>query len=100
MHARVSRFAGLDPERVEATVEEFRTGALEQLKAQPGFSGITVGVNRASGQAIAITLYASEREMRESEKLAAQARAQAVETGTTGPSREPVVDHYEIVIQA
>ncbi len=99
MHARVSRFAGLDPGRVEATVEQFRTGALDELRGQPGFKGITVGVNRASGSAIAITLYESEREMRESEKLAAQARAAAIETGQTGPSREPVVDHYEVVVQ-
>ncbi|HEX6391764.1 MAG TPA: hypothetical protein VFZ89_20020 [Solirubrobacteraceae bacterium] len=99
MHARVSRFAGLDPGRVEATVEQFKIDSLEELKAQPGFKGITVGVNRASGQAIAITLFESEREMRDSEKLAAQARAAAIETGQTGPSREPVVDHYEVVVQ-
>jgi hypothetical protein len=98
MHARVSRFAGLDPGRLDETIAEFRSGALEQLRGQQGFKGITVGVNRASGQAIALALYDSEREMRDSEKLAAEARARAVETGSHEPSREPVVDHYEIVI--
>jgi hypothetical protein len=99
MYARMSRFAGLDPGRVEQTIVQFRDGALPGLREQQGFRGITVGVNRASGQAFAITLYETEHDMRESEKLAAQARAAAVETGTHGPSREPVVDHYEIVVE-
>jgi hypothetical protein len=34
--------------------------------------------------------------MRASERLADEARAQAVETA--GPQREPVVDHYEVVV--
>ena len=44
-----------------------------------------------------MTLWASEAEMRESEKVAAEAREQAI--ATAGPSRAPVVDRYEVVVQ-
>jgi heme-degrading monooxygenase HmoA len=96
MHARLSRFAGLDPERVEETVQQFREGALPQLKQQQGFRGITVGVNRKTGQALAITLWESEADLTESDRLAGEARDRAVETA--GPSRDPIVDNYEIVV--
>jgi heme-degrading monooxygenase HmoA len=96
MHIRLSRFAGLDPERIEATVRQFEDEALPRLEQQPGFRGITVGVNRQSGQAVAIGLWETEADMSESEKLASEARDQAV--ATARPSREPIVDHYEVVI--
>jgi heme-degrading monooxygenase HmoA len=96
MHARLSRFAGLDPERTEETVAQFRDESLGALEQQPGFRGITVGVDVKSGKAVAITLWETEADMRQSEKLADEARAQAVSTGK--PSRDPVVDHYEVLI--
>jgi len=96
MHARLSRFAGLDPERIDATVRQFEEEALPRLEQQPGFRGITVGVNYQGGQAIAIALWETEADMSRSEKLAAEAREQAV--ATAGPSRTPIVDQYEVVI--
>jgi heme-degrading monooxygenase HmoA len=98
MHARLSRFAGLDPERIEETVHEFRDGALPELREQNGFRGITVAVNRRTGQALAITLWESEADMKASEQLATQAREQAI--ATAKPSRAPIVDHYEVVVQS
>ncbi len=97
MYARLSRFAGLDAERVLETVQQFRDEGIPQLKQHAGFRGVTVGVNHRSGQAVAFSFWESEADMTNSEKAAAQARAQAVVTGK--PSREPIVDHYEIVIQ-
>ena len=96
MHARLSRFAGLDPERIDETVKQFEEEALPRLEQQPGFRGITVGVNQQGGQAIAIALWETEADMSRSEKLATEAREQAV--ATAGPSRTPIVDHYEVVI--
>jgi hypothetical protein len=96
MHARLSRFAGLDPERVDETVRQFQEGALPGLEQTPGFKGLTVGVNRKTGQAVAISLWESDTAMLESERLANEARDRAVETA--GPSRDPIVDHYEVVI--
>jgi heme-degrading monooxygenase HmoA len=96
LHARLSRFGGLDPERIEATVEQFREQALPQLQEQQGFRGITVGVNRKTGQALAVTLWETEADMSESERVADEARDQAV--ATARPAREPIVDHYEVVV--
>jgi heme-degrading monooxygenase HmoA len=96
LHVRLSRFAGLDPERIEATVAQFREQGLAQLQQQQGFRGITVGVNRKTGQAVAVTLWETEADMSESERVAAEARERAVETAR--PAREPIVDHYEVVV--
>jgi hypothetical protein len=38
MHARLSRFAGLDPERIDETVRQFEEEALGDLEQQPGFA--------------------------------------------------------------
>jgi hypothetical protein len=96
MHARLSRFAGLEPERVEETVREFERQALPGLQQQQGFQGITAGVNYGTGQAFTVTLWESQDAMRASEAVADQARDQAVETAA--PAREPIVDHYEVVV--
>ena len=96
MHARLSRFAGLDPERIEETARQFEDETLEALAQQPGFRGITVGVNRRSGKAVALTLWETEADMRQSEKLADEAREQAV--ATAKPDRDPIVDDYEVIV--
>ena len=97
MHARMSRFAGLPPERIDRTVLGFEEGELRRVEQCAGFSGVVVMVNRASGQAAAITYWESEADMRDSEKVAGQAVQAAVERGE--PSREPVIDRYEVVLQ-
>jgi heme-degrading monooxygenase HmoA len=96
MHARMSRFAGLPAERIEATLQQFGDDGLAALEQQPGFEGITVLVDYRAGKAAAISFWDSQDSMRQSEKAAALARDQAVETG--GPERDPVVDHYEVVL--
>jgi hypothetical protein len=96
MHARLSRFAGLDPERIDATVRQFEEEQLPRLEQAAGFRGITVGVNHRSGQAVALALWETEADMRESERIAEEAREQAV--ATAGPARTPIVDKYEVVL--
>ena len=78
MHARLSRFAGLDPERIDEAVRQFEEAGLGELAQLPGFRGITVCVNRKSGQAAAITLWETEGDMKRSEELAIKARERAV----------------------
>ena len=97
MHIRLSRFAGLDPERIDETLQQFQEQELPNLEQQKGFGGITVGVNRRSGQAVAVALWETDGDMRESEKVADQARERAV--ATAKPERDPIVDHYEVVFQ-
>jgi heme-degrading monooxygenase HmoA len=97
MHARLSRWAGLDPERLNETVQQFEQQFLPALEQMSGFAGVVVGLDRAAGKAAALTLWESDGDMRESDKLAEQARAAAGETAKA--AREPIVDHYEVVLQ-
>jgi hypothetical protein len=96
MHARLSRFAGLDGERIDATVRQFEEDALASLEQQPGFRGLTVGVDYQSGRAFAIGLWESQADMSRSEHVATEAIERAI--ATVGPARTPIVDHYEVVI--
>ena len=97
MYARLSRFAGLEPGRIDGIVRDFEEEGLAGLQSQKGFAGITVAVNYTAGQSFVLSLWESEHDMRESEKTAADARERAI--AAARPSRTPVVDHYEIVLQ-
>jgi heme-degrading monooxygenase HmoA len=101
MWARLSRYAGLPPERLEETVRDFEANQLPLIEQQPGFGGVVVAVDRKAGKAAAITFWDSEANLRGSDKLAAQARTAAEESAGIAqqPSREPIVDHYEVVVQ-
>jgi heme-degrading monooxygenase HmoA len=97
MHVRLSRFSGLPPERIEATIEEFREQQLPELEEQAGFKGVLVMLNRGTGQAAALTFWETEADLHASERLAARAREAAV--ASAQPAREPIVDRYEVVLQ-
>jgi heme-degrading monooxygenase HmoA len=64
MHVRLSRFAGLPPERIDATIEEFREQQLPELEEQAGFKGVVVMLNRGTGQAAALTFWETEADRR------------------------------------
>jgi len=97
MYARLSRFAGLAPERIDQTLREFEEGQLPQIEQMDGFKGVVVGLDRGEGKAVAITFWETPETLRASDKLADQAREVAMATGQ--PEREPIVDRYEVVIQ-
>ena len=97
MYARMSRFAGLPPERIEQTIREFEEGQLQALSQQPGYKGVLIGIDRAEGKSVAITFWETSENLRASDRLADQARQQALDA--VKPSREPIVDRYEIVVQ-
>lgn len=101
MYARLSRFAGLPPERIQETLEQFQKGALPQFEQLSGYKGVLVALNEAEGKAAAITFWETRDDMRESDKLADQARAAALEQaqGSSEPTREPIVDHYEVMLE-
>ena len=97
MNARLSRWAGLPPERLDQTVRQFEEDHLPTIEGQPGYSGVVVLLDRTSGRAAAITFWDSDADMRASDQLAQEARAAA---GTTAQAeREPIVDHYEVVLR-
>jgi heme-degrading monooxygenase HmoA len=97
MYARMSRFAGLPPERIEATIRAFAEGQLKVLEEQPGYKGVMVGVDRSEGKAVAVTFWETSENLRATDRLADQARQEALEA--VKPSREPIVDRFEIVMQ-
>jgi hypothetical protein len=97
MYARMSRFAGLPPERIDQTIRDFEEGQLKQLAQQPGYKGVMIGIDRAEGKSVAITFWESAENLRASDRLADQARKEALDA--VKPSREPIIDRYEIVVQ-
>jgi heme-degrading monooxygenase HmoA len=97
MYARISRFAGLPPERIEGTIRQFTEGLLPALEQQEGYKGVQVMVDRAEGKAAAITYWETAESLRASDRVADQARQQAMESAQ--PSRDPIVDRYEVVLQ-
>jgi hypothetical protein len=94
---RLRRFAGLPPERIDDTIEEFREQQLPELEGQARFKRVLVMLNRGIGQAAALTFWENEADLHASEKVASRAREAAV--ASAQPAREPIVDRYEVVLQ-
>jgi heme-degrading monooxygenase HmoA len=96
MYARMTKFVGLPPERIDQALAEFKEGQLSELEGQEGFQGIMVLVDRPAGTAAALSMWDSESHMKESERTADRARESAV--ALAKPERFPVVDHFEVVL--
>src|SRR5881275_1059944 len=100
MHARMSRIAGLPPERIDEARQYFEQQELPALEQQDGFKGVLVMVDRGDGRATAITFWETLDELKASDRAADQARAATMEqVSSSEPSREPVVERYEVLIQ-
>jgi len=99
MHARVTMFPGLPPERIKATLEEFRETHLPKLEQQPGYRGVWCGVDYLGGRAIAVTYWASIEALHASDPLADEVRAAAVTRAGVDRNRPPIIDRYEVVLQ-
>ena len=97
MYARMSRFAGLPPERIDETLKGFERGQLPVFEQQSGYKGVTILVDRGEGKAAAITYWETLEDLRASDRVANQARDSAVQTAE--PGREPLVDRYEVLLQ-
>src|SRR5579875_1722178 len=98
MHARVTTFPGLAPERINATLQEFREHHLPRLEAQPGYRGVWLGVDYTGGRAIAVTDWESSDALGGSEELAGEVRAAAVTRAGVDRRRPPIIDRYEVVL--
>lgn len=97
MYARLSRFAGLPPERIEETIREFEQDYLPAIEQAPGFEGIVLGVDWNAGKAAAVSFWESREALESSDQAATQARQAAIDRAE--PEREPIVDNYEVVLQ-
>ncbi len=99
MYARVTTFPGLPPERIKATLEEFKERHLPRFEQQPGYRGVWAGVDYTGGRAIAVTYWESAEALHASDPLADEIRAAAVTRAGVDRNRPPVTDRYEVVLQ-
>jgi len=98
MHSRVTTFPGLAPERIKATVDEFKEQHLPRLEQAEGYRGCWVGVDFTGGRAIAVTFWDTADALHATDELAGQARAAAVTRAGVDRERPTVIDRYEVVL--
>jgi len=99
MYARVTTFPGLAPERIKATLEQFKEKHLPLFEQQPGYRGVWAGVDYTGGRAIAVTYWDSLETLHASDALANEVRAAAVTKAGVDRNRPAVIDRYEVVIE-
>lgn len=93
MFARVTR-ATIAPDKLEQGMATYQQTILPSLATQRGFLGGLLLVDRSSGAGRTLTFWSDEGALRDSERVAAEARARA--TRESGAQiREP--DTYEVV---
>jgi hypothetical protein len=98
MYARVTTFPGLAPERIKATLDDFRAQHLPRFEQLPGYCGVWCGVDYNGGRAIAVTYWESAEALHGSDAIANEARAAAVTRAGVDRNRPPVIDRYEVVL--
>jgi hypothetical protein len=99
MYARVTTFPGLAPERIKATLEEFKEMHLPKLEQLSGYRGVWCGVDYTGGRAIAVTYWDSAEALHGSDAIADEVRAAAVTRAGVDRDRPPITDRYEVVLQ-
>jgi hypothetical protein len=99
MYARVTMFPGLAPERINATLEEFREKYLPRFEQSAGYRGMWAGVDYTGGRAIAVTYWESIEALHGTDELADEIRAAAVTRAGVDRNRPPVTDRYQVVLQ-
>ena len=99
MYARVTTFPGLAPERIKATLEQFREKHLPLFEQQPGYRGVWAGVDYTGGRAIAVTYWDSLESLHASDALANEVRAAVVTKAGLDRNRPTVIDRYEVVLE-
>jgi hypothetical protein len=99
MYARVTMFPGLAPERIKATLEEFKENFLPRFEQAAGYQGMWAGVDYMGGRAIAVTYWESIEALHATDALADEIRAAAVSKAGVDRNRPPITDRYEIVVQ-
>jgi len=97
MFARVSTVQG-KPQQVEDGIRQYREQVIPAVKKMAGFKGAHFLVDRKSGKELSITLWDTEKDLQESSKAADKLRAQAAQA--VAASRPPVVEIYEVAVQA
>ena len=94
MHARVTTISG-SPEQAEQGIANFRDNVIPTIKEMGGHGGVLL-IDRASGKAMAITLWEDEAAMRATEERANDLRRAASEE--LGAAEQPDVERYEVAV--
>lgn len=95
MHARVSRFQG-DPASLDDGEQYAREHIVPAAQQQPGFLGLLSLIDRDSGDTLAITLWESERALRDSESAADKLREESADHSS---AQITSVERYEVSIR-
>ena len=98
MYSRVTTFPGLAPERIKATLEQFKEQHLPLLEQSPGYRGMWAGVDFTGGRAIAVTFWESLDALHATDALADKVRAAAVTSAGVDRERPSITDRYEVVL--
>ena len=94
MYARVTELTG-SPDDIDAGIADFRKDVVPFTHAQGGKGAILL-VDRATGRALAMTLWHDEQALEASEEAGNTLRAQAV--ADMGATEAPTVDRYEVAV--
>jgi heme-degrading monooxygenase HmoA len=97
MHARLNRFEA-SPEQIDESARRTEEVVLPLLRGLDGFRGLVVLADRSTGTQVAISYWESEDAMRASEQAVSQPRKEAAEAA--GTRSEPIVERYEVILQA
>jgi hypothetical protein len=93
MHARVTSITGSAAE-ADAGIADFRANVVPFTREQG--KGAILLIDRASGEAIAITLWEDEQAMRASEEAANTVRSRAADQ--LGATQAPTIGRYEVAV--
>lgn len=93
MFARVSTIHG-SKDKLEEALRYAREKITPQLPQLAGFQGSVTLVDRASAKAVAVTYWASEKDMRASEAAANKLREEVA--AKTAATQAPTVERYEV----
>ena len=95
MHARVLRLKG-SAEKIDDGVENYKSRVAPALRAQDGYAGARLMVNRENGAAMSVTFWRDENASRTSFEALSNTRAEA---SSRFGSQAPETKAYEAAVQ-
>jgi hypothetical protein len=98
VYARIARFEGADPSRMEERIEANRRYIEQSLDAPPegleAAKGVWMLVDREAGRGLGITLFETEEDLRKGDEALNKMSPPDVESG-----RRTSVEVYEVVLK-
>ena len=99
MYARIARFEGGDPSRLDETIEANRRYVEQSLDSPPegleGAKGIWMLVDRKAARGLGITLFDTEEDLRKGD----EALNRMAPPDAEGGGRRTSIEFYEVVFQ-